>query len=75
MPQQSDLFEKTEDAMLAERLMQVDDQITSRIQGMYRTPEQYVNSAQIAEVLVARIGYRNIIEFCVTTLERRDGNG
>jgi len=72
METQSDLFEKTEDAQLAERLMQLP--ISKNFQGMFRSSDQYVNSDRVAEVLVSEVGYRNIIEFCVTTLERRSAN-
>jgi hypothetical protein len=72
MVTQNDLFQSTEDAQLAERLMQLD--ISKNFQGMFRTPNQYVNSDRIAEVLASEVGTRNIIEFCVTTLERRNGN-
>ena len=72
METQSDLFEKTEDSILAERLMHLP--ISKNFQGMFRTSDQYVNSDRVAEVLVSEVGYRNIIEFCVTTLERRNGN-
>jgi hypothetical protein len=72
MVTQNDLFQSTEDALLAERLMKLD--ISKNFQGMFRTPNQYVNSDRIAEILVAEVGYRNIIDFCVTTLERRIGN-
>lgn len=70
--EQLDLFKQTEDAQLAERLMQTSAQY--KIIGMYRTPDQYVNSAQVAEVLVHEVGIRNVIEFCVTELERRSAN-
>lgn len=69
---QDDLFEQTEDAQLAERLMQTIAK--GPIQGMYRTPEQYVNSPLVAEILVGLVGARNVVEFCVTTLERKRDN-
>jgi len=72
MATQSDLFEKTEDALLAERLMKTP--IKDQIQGQYRTPEQYVNSLLVAEMLTGYVGARAVIEFCVTTLERNSGN-
>ena len=72
METQNDLFRSTEDVLLAERIMQLD--ISKNFQGMFRTANQYVNSARVAEVLAEEVGTRNIIEFCVTTLERRNGN-
>lgn len=72
MEKQNDLFRSTEDTQLAERLMQLD--ISKNFQGMFRTANQYVNSDRVAEVLASEVGTRNIIEFCVTTLERRNGN-
>lgn len=70
--QQGDLFGKTEDAMLAERLMKLP--VSKNFIGMHRLPEGYVNDPRVAEVLSAETGIRNIIEFCVTTLERRSGD-
>lgn len=72
MVTQSDLFRSREDQILAERLMQLP--VSKNFQGMFRTSNQYVNSDRIAEVLVSEVGIRNIIEFCVTTLERRRGD-
>ena len=72
MATQNDLFRSTEDTLLAERIMQLD--VSKNFQGMFRTANQYVNSDRVAEVLVSEVGTRNIIEFCVTTLERRNGN-
>ena len=70
--EQRDMFEMTEDAFLAERLMKTC--VYPKIIGMFRTPDQYVNSACIAEILVAEVGVRNVVEFCVTELERRSAN-
>ena len=39
--------------------------------GRFRTAEALVNSPLVVEMLVAHVGARNIIEFCVTTLERQ----
>lgn len=72
MGTQSDLFERTEDALLAERLMKTP--LKGQIRGMYRTPEQYVNSLMVAEMLTGLVGARNVVEFCVTTWERQNGN-
>jgi hypothetical protein len=72
MGTQSDLFRSEEDQILAERLMRLD--VAKNFQGMFRTSNQYVNSDRVAEVLSSEVGTRNIIEFCVTTLERRNGN-
>ncbi len=72
MPMQSDLFEDTQDAYLCERLTKV--QPWNKIMGMYRTADQYVNSEHVAEILVHEVGIRNVIEFCVTELERRSAN-
>lgn len=72
MEKQNDLFEMTEDAFLAERLAKL--RAWSKIIGMYRTPDQYVNSEHVAEILVHEVGIRNVIEFCVTELERRSAN-
>jgi hypothetical protein len=69
---QRDMFEMTEDAYLAERLMQTC--VQPKIIGMFRTPDQYVNSECVAEILVAEVGIRNVVEFCVTELERRSAN-
>lgn len=81
-----DRVDQTEDARLAERLMRT--KIADKIQGMYRTPEQYVNSRAIANLMVKELGLwegwisesletetpRNIIEFCVFEFEKREGN-
>jgi len=72
MAMQNDMFKQTEDAQLAERLMKT--KIGPRIQGHYRSSDQYVNSPLIAEILVEEVGVRNVIEFCVTTLERRSAD-
>lgn len=72
MGTQNDLFQSTEDAQLATRLMRLD--VAKNFQGMFRTANQYVNSERVAEVLASEVGTRNIIEFCVTTLERRNGD-
>lgn len=72
MPKQNDLFEKTEDVLLAERLMLLD--IAKNFKGMARTAEQLVNDSRVAEVLASEVGARNIVEFCVTTLERASAN-
>lgn len=72
MVTQSDLFRSREDVLLAERLMELP--VSKNFQGMFRTANQYVNSDRIAEVLVSEVGTRNIIEFCVTTLERQRGD-
>lgn len=72
MEKQNDLFEMTEDAFLAERLTKL--RAWSKIIGMYRTADQYVNSEHVAEILVHEVGIRNVIEFCVTELERRSAN-
>jgi hypothetical protein len=72
MATQNDLFQSREDQILAERLMQLP--VSKNFQGMFRTSNQYVNSDRVAEVLSSEVGTRNIIEFCVTTLERRRGD-
>jgi len=72
MATQNDLFQSREDQILAERLMQLP--VSKNFKGMFRTSNQYVNSDRIAEVLSSEVGTRNIIEFCVTTLERRLGD-
>ena len=72
MVTQNDLFKSKEDVLLAERLMQTE--VAEHIQGMYRTSNQYVNSMIVASALMEKVGVRNVIEFCVTTLERRSGN-
>jgi hypothetical protein len=81
-------MDRTADAELAERLMRTS--VADKIQGMYRTPEQYVNSRAIANLLVKELGIwegyineslsdphstaRNVIEFCVIEFEKRKGN-
>jgi hypothetical protein len=72
MGTQNDLFRSEEDGLLAGRLMQLD--VGKKVQGMYRTSNQYVNSERVVEVLVSEVGIRNVIDFCVTTLERRNGD-
>jgi len=72
MEKQSDLFEMTEDAFLAERLAKCS--AWPKIIGMYRTADQYVNSKEVADILVNEVGIRNVIEFCVTEMERRSAN-
>lgn len=72
MVTQNDLFQSREDQILAERLMQLP--VSKNFQGMFRTSNQYVNSDRVAEVLSSEVGTRNIIEFCVTTLERRSAD-
>lgn len=72
MPAQSDLFISTQDVRLCERLTKV--RPWDKIMGMYRTADQYVNSERVAEILVHEVGIRNVIEFCVTELERRSAN-
>lgn len=83
-----DRIDQTEDAQLAERLMRT--KIANRIQGMYRTPEQYVNSRAIANLMVRELGLyegwvseslsnphataRRVIEFCIIEFEKREGN-
>jgi hypothetical protein len=83
-----DRINQTEDAKLAERLMRT--KIGEKIQGMYRTPEQYVTSRAIANLMVRELGLyegwineslsnphstaRNVIEFCVIEFEKREGN-
>lgn len=67
-----DMFEITEDAALAQRL--VCTPVWPQIIGMYRTADQYVNSEHVAEILMHEIGIRNVVEFCVTELERRSAN-
>lgn len=71
MVTQSDLFEETEDVILAERLvaLRVPD-----IQGIARTSSGYVNHPMVAAQLTSMVGVRNVVEFCVTTLERNSGN-
>ena len=69
---QMDMFKTTEDALLAERLMQTE--VAHEIQGMYRSSDQYVNSLAVAHVLIEAVGVRNVVEFCVTELERRSGD-
>jgi hypothetical protein len=84
----NDTMDRTADAELAERLMRTS--VADKIQGMYRTPEQYVNSRAIANLLVKELGIwegyineslsdphstaRNVIEFCVIEFEKRKGN-
>lgn len=72
MPTQNDMFQMTEDAFLCERLAKLP--AWSKIIGMYRTADQYVNSEHVAEILVHEVGIRNVIEFCTTELERRSAN-
>lgn len=70
MPRQNDLIDEIyEDKILAERLMRLG--VGQRVQGMSRTATALVNNPLVAEMLVAEVGPRNIIEFAVTTLERR----
>jgi len=71
METQSDLFER-EDALLAERIMRLG--IGKQLQGMFRTSTSLVNSPLVAEMMVAEVGARNIIEFSATTLEREIAN-
>ena len=84
----NDTMDRTADAELAERLMRTS--VADKIQGMYRTPEQYVNSRAIANLLVKELGIwegyineslsdphstaRNVIEFCIIEFEKRKGN-
>ena len=84
----NDTMDRTADAELAERLMRTS--VADKIQGMYRTPEQYVNSRAIANLLAKELGIwegyineslsdphstaRNVIEFCVIEFEKRKGN-
>lgn len=68
MGKQSDMFERTEDAILAERVMQT--VVGPRIQGRFRDSKDIVNSAEVAEMFAGVVGSRAIIEFCVTLLER-----
>jgi hypothetical protein len=72
MPQQSDMFEETQDVLLTERLTSLP--VWNKIMGMYRTPDQYANSQHVAEILMHEVGVRNVIEFCTTELERRSAN-
>lgn len=65
---QSDMF----DVDLAERLAALP--IYKNVMGMYRTSDQYVNSPRVAEVLLHEVGVRDVIEFCVTALEKRSGD-
>jgi hypothetical protein len=82
----NDTMDRTADAELAERLMRTS--VADKIQGMYRTPEQYVNSRAIANLLVKELGLyegwinetlqtetpRSVVEFCVIEFEKRKGN-
>jgi hypothetical protein len=82
----NDMLDQTEDAKLAERLMRTS--VADRIQGMYRTSDQYVNSRVIANLLVKELGLwdeyvslsnpsgtaRGVIEICITEFEKREGN-
>lgn len=72
MAKQSDMFEMTEDAFLAERLMKTS--VQPKVIGMYRTADQYVNSEHVAEILMHEVGIKSVIQFCVTELERRSAN-
>ena len=72
MPQQNDLFVQTEDALLAERLMKTPAK--GELLGLFRTSEALVNAPLVVELLVGHVGARNIIEFCVTTMERQRAN-
>lgn len=71
MPTQNDLFEY-EDVLLAERLMRLG--VGKRIQGMSRTATALVNNPLVAEMMIAEVGARNVIEFAVQTLERKLAN-
>ena len=62
---------QTNDALLAERLMQSDDAVYAEIQGMYRTSEQYLNSHAVVAALAKVVGPKIIVEFCVLVLEER----
>lgn len=62
---------QTDDALLAERLMQSDDEVRAEIQGMFRTSEQYLNSHEVVAVLAKAVGPRAIVEFCIGVLEER----
>lgn len=68
---QGDLFQQTQDVQLAERLMQLK---LPGIQGICRTSEGYVNDMRVVHHLANKVGIRNVIEFCVTTLERNSDN-
>jgi hypothetical protein len=48
MGKQSDMFGRTEDAILAERVMQT--VIGPRIQGRFRDSKDIVNSSEVAEM-------------------------
>jgi hypothetical protein len=72
MGKQSDMFERTEDAILAERVMQT--VIGPRIQGRFRDSKDIVNSSEVAEMFAGLVGSRNIIECCVTLLERNNAD-
>ena len=73
MQRQNDLIDDIyEDKILAERLMRLG--VGQRVQGMARTATALVNNPLVAEMLVAEVGARAIIEFAVTTLERRIDN-
>ena len=72
MGKQSDMFERTEDAILAERVMQTS--IGPRIQGRFRDSKDIVNSSEVAEMFAGLVGSRTIIEFCVTLLERNNAD-
>ena len=63
------MTERTPDALLAERLMQL--KASKVFVGRYRTSDQYVNSEHVAEVLAGAVGYRTVIEFCIAVLEDR----
>lgn len=71
MEKQNDLYEGVEDQLLTTRLFSV---IGKEIQGMSRSSEGYVNNPHVAAKLIGKVGVRNVIEFCVTTLERKRAN-
>ena len=65
------MAEQTEDARLAERLVNSDEGVYNKIRGMYRTPDQYVSSPKVAEILTEAVGVRKVIELCIIILEAR----
>ena len=71
MGKQNDLYEGVEDQLLTTRLFSV---LGKEVQGMSRTSEDYVNNLHVAAKLIDKVGVRNVIEFCVTTLERQRAN-
>lgn len=63
------MIERTEAAILAERLMRT--RVAGELRGMYRIPEGYVGSIKVACTLVEAVGIKKSIEVLVQELERQ----